>query len=323
MPQEQTDTRSPVFSPEDDAFHFQTLSGDWWETETAWFSFHHPERRLGGWLYTMVRPNIGTVAGGAWLWDAGAWLPWEALYSANYSALPFPRGADLRDIQLPTGVSMRVTDPTRCYELGYSDGERLQARLRFAGVMPPEPLATVGSTFGSARHFDQLGRVTGELALHGERIAIDCLAMRDRTWGRRPEDRPRKAAYVTGAATEDHAFLAVTSSVNEREAIAYGFLRRDGRTVGLARGERHVVRDPAQGWVRSVRIEAWDLEGRRLVAVGEPVSRLIINRHTFIDINSLVRWNLGGETGWGEDQDMWPVHAFAASRRAASVNANG
>ena len=43
---------------------------------------------------------------------------------------------------------------------------------------------------------------------------------------------------------------------------------------------------------------------------------MFINRHTFIDINSLVRWDVGGETAWGEDQDMWPVHAFAAERAA-------
>ena len=62
---------APVFTAADDGFHFDVMSDRWWETETSWFSFHHPERRLGGWLYTMVRPNIGTVAGGAWAWYLG------------------------------------------------------------------------------------------------------------------------------------------------------------------------------------------------------------------------------------------------------------
>jgi hypothetical protein len=51
------------FTARDDRFHFAEMGTDWWATETAWFSSHHPERRLGGWFYTMVRPNIGTVAG--------------------------------------------------------------------------------------------------------------------------------------------------------------------------------------------------------------------------------------------------------------------
>jgi hypothetical protein len=314
------DHPNAVFGPDDDALHIAAMSGRWWETETAWFSFHHPERRLGGWLYTMVRPNIGTVAGGAWVWDDTACLPWDVRYSANYTALQLAADTDLRDVTLPTGVSIRVVEPTETYALGYADGDRLQVQLQFDAVMPPEPLAAVGSTFGSAHHFDQFGRVTGHIVVGGERIEIDCLAMRDRTWGPRPENRPRQAAYVTGAASADHAFLAVTNTTPDRDPIAYGFLRRDGRTVSLAAGERTVVRDEQRGWVEQITITATDLAGRALHAVGTPVSRMIIDRHTFIDINSLIRWDIGGETAWGEDQDMWPVHTFAATRRAGTFN---
>ena len=265
----------------------------------------------------MVRPNIGTVAGGAWVWDDTAWLPWDVLYSANYSALQLPPGTDLRDTTLPTGVAIRVVEPTRS----------LRPRLRrrrpprscgcaSTGVMDPEPLRAVGSTFGSAHHFDQLGRVTGTVDILGEHLTIDCLAMRDRTWGPRPEHRPRQAAYVTAAASDDHGFLAVTNTTPTDDPVAYGFLRRDGRTVGLAAGARTVRRHRRHGWVERVEIDATDMDGRELRAVGEPVSRMIVNRHTFIDINSLLRWDLDGDEAWGEDQDMWPVHTFAAASRA-------
>ena len=50
-------TETPDLRGRDDAFHFDVMSDRWWETETAWFSFHHPERRLGGWLYSMFRPE--------------------------------------------------------------------------------------------------------------------------------------------------------------------------------------------------------------------------------------------------------------------------
>ena len=309
-----TDQQARAFGPDDDGLH--GLSERWWETETAWFSFHAPERRLGGWLYTMIRPNIGTVAGGAWVWDDSAHLPWDVLYSANYSALQLPGDADLRDTTLPTGVSIRVVEPTMRYDLGYVDADRLAVRLRFDGVMAPQALTAVGSTFGSAHHFDQFGRVSGIVAVAGETIDIDCVAMRDRTWGPRPEHRPRQAAYVTGAADAGNGFLAVTNTQAESDPVAYGFVRRDGRTVGLAGGERQVRRHPVHGWVESVTIDATDAEGRPLHAVGEPVSRMIVNRHTFIDINSLVRWDVGGSVAWGEDQDMWPVHTFAAASRA-------
>ena len=306
-----------VFTPRDDRLHSKEMGSDWWGTETSWFSFHHPERRLGGWFYTMVRPNIGTVAGGVWIWDDSAHLPWEVPYSANYTALELPRDQDLDDIVLPTGVSIRAIEPCMSYALSYNDGSRLQASLRFDGVMPPEPLTSTGSTFGHSHHFDQIGRVSGELVLHGETIPIDCLAVRDRTWGRRREDRPRQAAYVTGVASAEHGFLAVSNVEEERNPVSYGFLRRDGCTLSLAQGERRLERDSANGWITRVEIQAQDTEGRELLAVGEPVSRIVINRHTFIDINSLMRWDINGESSWGEDQDMWPVHRWSRMRRNA------
>ena len=39
-----------IFTEHDDRFHSDEMVGDWWSTETAWFSFAHPERRLGGWF---------------------------------------------------------------------------------------------------------------------------------------------------------------------------------------------------------------------------------------------------------------------------------
>lgn len=304
-----------AFTPRDDHFHFDIMGEDWWATETAWFSFHHPERRLGGWFYHLFRPTIGTVAGGTWIWDDSAHLPWEVPYSTNYSALAIPHDQDLDDIRLPTGVAIRVLEPCARYAITVDDGDRLAAQLVFAGVMPPEPLTATGSTFGSAHHFDQFMHVTGHIVLHGEHIQIDCIGMRDRTWGRRPEDRPRQAAYVTGAVDADNGFLAVSNVRPEGDLVAYGFLRRSGRTVPLAAGERRVVRDAEHGWITRIEIDAQDAEGRSLRATGTPVSRIVLNRHTFIDINSLLRWETDDGTAWGEDQDMWPMHRFSRRQR--------
>ena len=308
---------APVFTPRDDNFHFEQMGDRWWMTETSWFSFCHPARKLGGWLYTMARPNIGTVAGGAWVWDDTAHLPWEVPYSANYTALRLPRDQDLSDITLPTGVSIRMVEPCMRYALGFQDADRCTMALQFDGIMPPRPLRRGGSPFGAASHFDQFGRVTGEITLHGERIAIDCLAMRDRSWGPRPEHRPKMSAYVTGIASERDAFLAVTRWEGGVEEIAYGFMTRDGETADLVSGTRVVERDPHEGWVTRITVKGADEQGRTLHAVGTRLSGIIINRHSFIDSNGLIVWVINGQEGHGEDQDMWPVHDWAAFRRAA------
>ncbi len=308
----------PVFTAEDDGFHRQLRGDDWWFTETSWFSFHHEERKLGGWFYTMARHNIGTVAGGAWVWDDSAHLPWEVLYSTNYTALELPADADLRDCELPTGVSIRVEEPTLAYRLGYDDPGRFTADLRFAAVTAPRPLVATGSTFGGAAHFDQIGRVAGTIELHGETLDIDCWSMRDRTWGRRPENRPRQAAYVTGAGDGGTGFLAVTNTRDGTDRVSYGFASREGTPQSLVDGERRVTRHPSQGWVEEITIDAVDAVGESFVVTGQSVSRIFINRHSFIDINSLIRWTRSDtdEVWWGEDQDMWPVHRWSAASRS-------
>ncbi len=314
-----TSDSEPEFTADDDGFHRHLAGDDWWFTETAWYSFHNVERNLGGWFYTMARHNIGTVAGGAWIWDGDAHLPWEVPYSTNFSALELPAEADLRDVVLPTGVTITVEEPTMRYRLGYDDPGRLTADLVFDGVMAPRPLTAAGSTFGKAAHFDQIGRVTGSIELHGETIDIDCYAMRDRTWGRRPENRPRQAAYVTGAGENGPGFLAVTNTRDGTDRIAYGFVRRDDRPATLVDGERSVQRHPENGWIESIRIEAIDDTGTPFVAEGTATNRIFINRHSFIDVNSVVRWSLqgadDGQVWWGEDQDMWPVHRWTAAKR--------
>ncbi len=303
-------------TPADDNFHFAQMGARWWMTETSWFSFCAPERKLGGWLYTMVRPNIGTVAGGAWVWDDSAHLPWEVLYSRNLTALRIPENPNLNDIVFPTGTAIRTIIPLTSYQLGYADEDRFSVDLRFDAVMEPRPLRKPGSAFGDLTHFDQFGRVTGELNLHGEKIPIDCYAMRDRSWGPRPEHRPRKSAYVTGIASDKHSFLAVTKAGDHSDEIAYGFLIRDGQIGDIVSGRRSVKRDPIEGWVTDIVIDAVDEHGRKLRAEGRRLSGITLIRHSFIDNNGLISWSIDGQSGHGEDQDMWPVHDWADYRRA-------
>ena len=299
----------------DDQFHFAQMGERWWMTETAWFSFCVPERKLGGWFYTMVRPNIGTVAGGAWVWDDSATLPWEVPYSSNLTAMPLQDDPDLNDATFRNGVSLRTITPLTSYEIGYEDAGLLQAELRFDAVMPPRPLRKPGSAFGDLTHFDQFGRVHGTITLHGEEIAVDCLAMRDRSWGPRPEHRPRKSAYVSGIASADDCFLFVTKANELSGELAYGFMISDGMIGDLASGTRRVERDPSTGLVERIFIEAVDEHGRALEATGTRLSGITLIRHSFIDQNGLMEWSINGKTGHGEDQDMWPVHEWSRYRR--------
>lgn len=310
-----TTLQTPQISSRDDDFHFDEMSDRWWITETAWFSFCKPEIGLGGWVYSMFRPNIGTVAGGAWVWDRTAHHPAEVPYSANYTAMRLPRDQRLTDIKLPTGARLKTLVPLTSYEVGFEDEGRLTVDLRFDAVMPPKPLNKPDSSFKKLSHFDQFGRVHGKIILHGEEIEIDCLAIRDRSWGPRPEHRPGKSAYVSGIASPENCFLATTKWNDPDSNLAAGFQIRDGKMADIESGRRYVERDPEHGFVTKIVIEGKDELGRDLVAKGTRLSGIIINRHSFIDSNGLIEWEINGHKGYGEDQDMWPVHDWSAFRR--------
>ena len=214
-----------------------------------------------------------------------------------------------------------MMEPLTKYALGFEDEDRLKLDLTFEAVMPPRALRKGDSSFKHLSHFDQFGRVSGTMLLHGEHIDIDCFAIRDRSWGPRPEHRPGKSAYVTGIASKDDSFLAVTKWNDDSDPIAYGFMIRDGMTGDLVSGRRSVERDPATGYVSRITIEGRDEFGRDLLAEGVRLSGIVINRHSFIDSNGLIEWTINGKIGHGEDQDMWPVHRWSAYRRQARRDA--
>jgi hypothetical protein len=174
-------------------------------------------------------------------------------------------------------------------------------------------MAKNDGSFQKLSHFDQFCKVTGRLTLHGEDIDIDCYAIRDRSWGPRPEHRPGRSAYVSGISDPGRCFLVVTKWNDPDSAISNGFFTLDGVTANMVSGQRRVVRND-EGLVETITLEGKDDLGRTLHAVGRRLSGIIINRHSFIDSNGLIEWTINGVPGHGEDQDMWPVHEWARFR---------
>ncbi len=307
-----TEGEQRLLTAADDGFHVPDTSR--WFHETCWFWFYVPERSLGGWLYSWVRPNVGVSGGGCWVWDDTTFLHWEAPYFAGFNNLRLPGQAPPGVLDFPSGMRVEALDPLRRYRLRYDDADAISLHLEFDAVM--EPWVRVAPDDGAPRpvHFDQLGRVTGDLTLHGERMAIDCLAIRDRTWAPRSE-RWRDGGgygYTNAAASPSLAFLAVG---NEHQVD--GYLVLDGTRSKISSGRRVVERDPRHGFLTRVVVEASDHHGRTMEAEGTSISRLALPIPGVHGVvwTSLVEWSLNGEHAWGEDQEPWPINAWARTRR--------
>jgi hypothetical protein len=288
--------------PEDDMFHPPETDDPYW-TETVWFSWMVPERKLLGYFYPAFRANIGVQFGGVLVVDAAAVLPWE-LPTFDWSwHLPLTEVPDLRDARVLGGLILKCHEPGRVFQFGYENDD-LAFDLTYEAVMKPL-LTRAEPPFNHGTHVDQPGRVTGRFVLHGEEMDVDCFAMRDRSWGIRRDGRQPKVGYCHATASPEHAFLSISVDRRGTDGILTGYLMRDGVWAKLEAGERVVERDE-HGRPSVIRVGGVDELGRPLEAVGRPLSRQVFTCYpSMFCWNSLVQWELDGTPCFGEDQDIW------------------
>jgi hypothetical protein len=285
---------------DDDNFH-ERDDDPWW-TETMWFAWMVPERGLLGYFYPMFRPNLGIQAGGVLVVDPTAELPWELPVFDYHWHQQIPNGCDLRDATLNNGMTIKCVDPTRSWELGFENRD-LQLSIRVDGVT--QPLVTRGTPPFNKGHIDQICKVTGTMVMHGETIPIDCLAMRDRSWGPRKDGRQPQVGYSYAAADEHNNWLAVTIGKGLEYNVATGFNIVDGEWAQMVSGTRTVERD-VDGRPERYQIQATDSLGRSIDATGTVSCRQVFTSYpSMFCWNALVDWSWDRSQGWGEDQDVW------------------
>ncbi|MCK9541022.1 MAG: hypothetical protein M0R03_03230 [Novosphingobium sp.] len=301
-----TDPRS-VAVPEDDDFHPLDPS-EWWQIETVWFAFTVPEKALNCVIYLIIRPSMGVCALQVNIFDASGHEPWNNRYWRSLWHLPIPKS--LRRLDMPeAGFRLDVVESLKEYRLRYEHANA-SFDVTWTALVPPR-MSPGGD------HIDQFGRVRGELVLDGEHIAVDCYQMRDRSWKRRSDLEGRMGSYTYALASPQSALL-MTSTYDGDCAYApagTGWLLRDGRFSPLAEAVRRVTARGPAGQPLSIELEGRDEEGRDFFVSGQSVSRSVM--HTSGNIlawDSLMRWELGGQSCWGEDQDVMTPQSWGDFR---------
>jgi len=254
---------------------------------------------MAGTIYPLFRPNLGVCSVAVYLWDDRSENPWAVPYGRCLWHVPMP-DSDLTDITV-AGLSYRCEEPLKRYRVRYHDPPRLAMDLIYEGLIPPR-----GSGIGGGSgHIDQPCRVQGLVILHGERIPVDCLEMRDRSWHVREDTRTVRASYSYGIASASDSFLAIGMCSGEECPIVAGYLMMDGEQAGLVSGRRRVI-ERCRGWPTRVAVEVTDGLGRQMETQGRCLSRLA-NHATpgMFAWMSLTEWDFRGGGTYGEDQDIW------------------
>ncbi len=333
------------FVEADDQYH--RLSDDPYEFETTWWTFNIPERRIACWLHAGYHTNRNTVTWRVFVWDPTGSSPGQLAHYRTAVEVPMPTPQpDLRDITFPKGgFTVRMLRPLMDYHVYYSDPSvNFSIDFEHRSVHAPHRFTPGEAPMMTNPHLDQLGHITGTLQLHGERIAIDCYSVRDRTWGPRggQHDASRKPEHVAGVHTvrspggvrwreierergrgriqyiygHTDATTGFLGFVRPQDGDAtgwspmnVGWLLKDGRFERLDKNRSRMknYRDPHTGWSQHMEVELTDVSGRTMQAEGFATSHI---SETGAGANALMRWEYDRKIGWGEDQDGWRIDHF-------------
>jgi len=300
----------------DDAFH-QPDDDSPWHTETAWYSFWTPGGEYAAHVYLRFRVNLGIANSCIYVWGPGTSTPWEAAY---WKHLHVPMPKSLTAMELLGGLRHEQRVPFESYDLSYVDnrnyGSPVGFDVRVNAVGAPE--------FFGGKHFDQAVRVTGQLDVDGRSFAIDCLAMRDRSWYRRGDFTLFRSAYSYALAEPGDGFLALYAAPRDRDMLVDdlplvgGHRLGQGPVVRFVDGQRVVrSREPGTGRPVEISVRAVGADGVPVEVHGRVTNciGLAANPNMFSWM-SLVEWSYGGRVVLGEDQEIWSPSLWRAFRQS-------
>ena len=110
----------------DDEFHPPTNDDPFW-SETAWFAFSVPERKLAGWTYPFFRTNQGMCSAAVFVWDDRGDSPFDCRYYKQFWHLPVPDGRSATST-CPTASATRCANRSAVYDLTLPRSRRRRRR---------------------------------------------------------------------------------------------------------------------------------------------------------------------------------------------------
>lgn len=287
--------------------------GEPWWFESYWFSFFIPERRLMVYIYPWFRPTLGICGGGVVAWDDSAHESWNIVHCDYNWHLPCPTAKELitgATLEFPQKVQIEVLKPLMHYRIGYQS-DALEVAVEFMATQDPNIHSkAVGSAALYAGRLDQCGHVSGHITLHGETIPVDCMSMRDRSWGvRRDDSYKMHIGYFHATATKERAFLVVSDpsavAANDCAPVVSGYLMEEGVSSPLNEGSTIITR-AADGTPVACEIKAQDMLGRGLIARGDAISHFAYQPFPgMFNWSSLANWQFNGIECVGELQETW------------------
>jgi hypothetical protein len=295
---------------------FQPYPGDTPEwTDAVWFAAYVPEQALTAYVYQWFRPALGIYGGGCIVWERTAAVPWDAALFQYDVNRPITGALRLEALSLDNGTSITSLREGCEYRVRFENARAL-LEFRFESLTTPHVTTRGAAGDFFAGHLDQGGWCTGSIEIEGRRHAIDAYGIRDRSWGPRIIRDDVRLGYFHGGSRR-RCFLGFCHSGQTSQPVFNGYLSVDGQREPVNRGERRVQYRGER--LERITFDIEDAAGRSLHASGVPLNEFAYTPYpNLLSRHYLMRWDIGGEVAYGEEQDLWSVPLWREHRRARS-----
>lgn len=307
-----------------DVYHFHDRPGeDWTWTETTFLFFSVPEEGISAYIYVLARPNLGVCHATVDIHKGFCMNLWEIDFIDRQMHLPCPD--DFSNFKLPSGLEFKTKNEPRDFQFKYQSADDLCSfEVDFTAMSPPfdphdpEENPLVKTDISSAKvpgyqgwhngHMEVVGRITGELKLHGKTYKVDCIDGVDKSWGPRLDYGQQGASWFH-VTTRDNfsAYFAVALNFDNKELVygplRFGYVAEDNQNFAITdvnmkcqRRDMHALR---------AEVDFKDVRGREYHALGTPLAAAPFHFNpSVISYQTLMRWECGGETGYSHFTDF-------------------
>lgn len=316
-------------------------SWDPWTIHTHYFGFSVPEAELGAFMYVRYQPAFPLAQGGVGIFQGLDNLEPGDMSHIDYRlTMPWPE-IDGNAITTYNGLQIEFIEPGRRARVTYTsaDGgtsidviqEAVSPLLVRGHVMPGEEKDSDPAQMPGGS--EQFMHVTGELTLRGERLHVDCLHPRDRSWRQVRAETPSapvppvgwspmcfSADYIFNQISfeprdTDPEWVGVYDVPADRPTHHFAWLYSDGETHTITRVRRNVLeRHPRLYSAIRQEIEAEDEHGRTHRFSGQAIAATAMPAWPNVSFrDSVFRWeDEAGRVTHSTYQEIW----FDAYQRA-------
>jgi hypothetical protein len=305
-----------VATTDDEFLHPPAASGHYSATETSYYGFNIPERKVNGEIYLWFHPVLNVMSASIYIWRGLKATSLACEYVNHHHYLPWPRNGIAHYTIDALNLRVRVVEPLKVIEIDFHDRERgVQLSYRLEAIMPP-------GVRPGGYHFTQAMRTHGELNLFGESMQIDGYFSRDRSWQQERREDPMAwppLSWMVGVFNRDFAFhvLAmddpdlgpewrdVFPTIKSGSHLIWGYVWKNGQLVPVTAARKLTTREPDGLAPRVIEMTIEDAKGGSHELRGYVQARM--PWQTWQNMNAFfcqTRWESDGLVGYGDTQDV-------------------